>query len=779
MVCKRAGNGVADPGGGTPGAVNLSVLGQFRYRFHKGFARESRNRAPPPPRGPDGLGTGRDRAGQKTGISQKTTREVRLIFIRVAAVLFSIRDCSGCGLRPVTGKTSPGGKQPQRKVSAPVLSISLLGGMGLLYDGHAVRLGNRRARALLAYLALSDSGRERREHLAALFWGDNSEHNARASLRQVLFDARDTLAALGCDALVPGRDHVELVAGSTELDITAMLNEINRGSIPSALLTQTRVSDTILAGYEDLGPAFGEWLTTARRGIHERLLRALEQSYMDTGVQQRERRLLADAALRLDPLHEGACRAVMRLAAEDGEIGAALRAYAELYEALGNELDMEPSAATQNLVAEIKQGHFDAPPPAPQPIAYLEPAPRTSLSPSGAPVVAVMPFRSVGPDPVPDYFAEGVLEDTVCMLTTLREPVVISSNSTRSLRDQPTDLHAIGQRFGAQYAVTGMLRSAGKRIRLSVQLADVERGTVIWAAPYDAPEPALFEAQADIAANIARALVPRVRDAELRRSRGHRPESLTAYHLMIQARALVFRLEQPALEEAGDLLRRAIALDPTYGPSHAALAEWHGVRIGQGWSPDVREDAQALEAMARQAIGLDSGNGRALALLAHNRTILHRQHDEALGLIDRALDASPNDAEALMWTGPTYAFVGREREAVERLERAIALSPDDPFMFRYQHFLSIAHYAATDYATAVHWGERSLQANPYYTSGLRTTAAALAGLGRTAEAKELASRIMEVEPGFRTTPMIARHAFRDEVRRKRYGQHLIEAGLPP
>ena len=60
----------------------------------------------------------------------------------------------------------------------------------------------------------------------------------------------------------------------------------------------------------------------------------------------------------VEPLHEAACRAVMRLAAEDGEIGPALRAYANLYAALDEELDMEPSAATQELVAEIKQGRL-------------------------------------------------------------------------------------------------------------------------------------------------------------------------------------------------------------------------------------------------------------------------------------------------------------------------------------------------------------------------------------------------------------------------------------
>src|SRR5262249_38725300 len=157
--------------------------------------------------------------------------------------------------------------------------------------------------------------------------------------------------------------------------------------------------------------------------------------------------------------------------------------------------------------------------------------------------------------------------------------------------------------------------------------------------------------------------------------------------------------------------------------------------LGQGWSTDPVADTQALEAMARAASGMDSGDGRALAILAHNRTILRREYDEALGMIDRALDASPNDAEALMWSSPTYSYIGNPAEALSRVERAMALSPEDPFLFRYEHFRAIAHYAASDYEEAAYWGTRSMRGNPHYTSNLRLTAAALVGLGRKVEVR--------------------------------------------
>src|SRR5262252_7072430 len=88
------------------------------------------------------------------------------------------------------------------------LVISLFGGISITFGRKELRLTNRKARALVAYLALSETGREQRERLAGLLWPDTSEQNARASLRQVLLDLRESLGSYGCHALVAGRNEI-------------------------------------------------------------------------------------------------------------------------------------------------------------------------------------------------------------------------------------------------------------------------------------------------------------------------------------------------------------------------------------------------------------------------------------------------------------------------------------------------------------------------------------------------------------------------------------------
>lgn len=661
---------------------------------------------------------------------------------------------------------------------SPSFVISIFGGIGLRVRGRELPLPNRKARALLAYLAC-ESYSATRERVAGLLWSETNEQHARGSLRQVLSDIREALSAAGCQALTTSRTDIVLAPEAIELDVAEMLQDINAGHVPELLLLRSRVADSALTGYEDLSPLFKEWVWAFRTEIQERLLRGLAENYRNSTLLRRQRRLAAEATLNIDPTREEACRVVMQLAAEDGELGLALRAYANLYTVLSDEHDMEPSAPTLALVAEIKQGHFDqgAPPRSAQATVSSGSAHLTLLN-TGAPVVAILPFRPIGPDPVPAFFAEGFVDDTVRILANLHEPVVISSSSTLQFRDRDVDFREVGRRLGAQYLLSGTVRMAGPQLRLSVQLTDTSTGIVLWSRAYDGSEPLFFDAQDNIAESVARTLVPRLRDAELRRSRAHRREELAAYHLLLQARELTFRLERSSFERAGELLRLAIDRDPGYAAARAAIANWYSLRIGQRWSPDPEADMRAFEAMAQAAVAMDSSNGRALAMLGHNLTILHRDYDKARGLIDRGLEVSPNDAEAMVWSSPTYAYMGETAQAVRRAERAIALSPEDPFMFRHEHFLGIAHYGAGNYEEAAYWGNRSVRANPHYTSNLRMTSAALVGLGRAKEAQPLVEKVLELEPSFRVSAMIARHAFRDEKLRETYGRQLVEAGLP-
>ncbi len=649
-----------------------------------------------------------------------------------------------------------------------MLTVRLLGSVGLSYNGQTVRLQNRKAQAIVAYLALNDAPNERRGRLAGLLWSDNSQANALASLRQTLVELRRSLREVGCSVVENSHTHVELDRDRLRTDVTDVITAVGVGEVPDSLLRQTHVSETLLAGFENLGAEWEEWLRAQRRAFHQRLLGCMTERFADTSVPPSSHRMLAQAALFLEPTNEEACRLVMLGAALTGETAAALRAYDDLYRVLDADHDMEPSLETQELLARIKLGNFDT-----KRIADVVPE---DISP---PRLAVLPFRAIGPRDVPAYFMDGLVEDIVCLLAGLREPEVVSSNSTRTLRDSDIDLASIGRMLGVRYLVSGLMRPIGDKLRLSVELADATTGAVLWKYNYDVEEARLFDVHDNIVANIVHLLTPRVHQAELRRIRLARPEHLGAYHLMLQARELIFELKQNSFDRAGQLLQEAIALDPDYPNIYVTLAHWCSLRLGQGWSPDRSADALTLDTSMHTALRLDPDNARAMALLGHNRTLLDQDYPEALSLFARALEIAPNDPAVWTMSSPTFAFIGNPSEAIRRADRALTLSPRDPFAFRIYHFLSLAHFFNGTYADAEHWGRESLRANPNYTSNLRMLACILVEQGKRAEARALAERAMQLQPDFRVNAAVARFASRDQAKRQIYGNSLLAAGIPP
>lgn len=520
--------------------------------------------------------------------------------------------------------------------------LSAVGGARLTVSGQHVLVGNRKALALIAYLALNQQASVSREYLAGLLWNRHTEKQGKASLRQLFSKIRKAFGPENENFLTFDRDSITLNHKLMEVDLHILIKNLKNRNPVGLLDIKPNFTIDILHGLDALTHDYTDWLNDFRAQFRGKLSQGLQECYSSGSLSLKLRREMAEVAISLDSFSEDAHRAGMQLAAEDGDTSSALHIYSKLYKTLEEELGMEPSSVTQDLAVKIKTGYFDvtgdqSPPNIAQNSANLIAVSR------GVPVptVAILPFQNLGPDTIPEYFSQGILDDTVCLLATLREPRVISSNSTRSLSLSGKQYNEALKNFGANYVLSGSIRKSADKYKISVQLIDAETGFVEWAKIYAATVTDLFDIQSHIAQNIANKLIPSLRLAELRRTKGSCPEDLTAYHLMIRARDLAFRLDKNLFEEAGDMLRMACKKDPQFAPTFVSMAEWYSIRLGQGWSQNSQEDQQQLEKAATQAINLNEENGRALSMLGHNRTILARDYEKAQILFDKALLYSP------------------------------------------------------------------------------------------------------------------------------------------
>jgi DNA-binding SARP family transcriptional activator len=234
------------------------------------------------------------------------------------------------------------------------VSVRLLGGLDVRLHAEPVSFPTRHAALIFAYLA-SDPGTPRlRSHLAALFWADRGEEQARGSLRQTLFRIRKVFAGLDPQVLEADARMVAVNPEVVSCDVAAVLRDDHGAS--------QAVDGVFLDGWDGVGPDFDLWIGTMRRSIAEAAHRMLEAE-AGRAEQSGDVSALIDAARRMaaaDPYDEVAGRMLMTGLALSGQPAAAADFYRRLAARLATELDAEPAAETRALAAQIsaRQGRF-------------------------------------------------------------------------------------------------------------------------------------------------------------------------------------------------------------------------------------------------------------------------------------------------------------------------------------------------------------------------------------------------------------------------------------
>ena len=257
------------------------------------------------------------------------------------------------------------------------LSLALLGPPVVRRDGRPVTFDTRKATALLALLAVT--GREHsREHLADLLWPDADSARGRASLRRTL----SVTAAVMGDGLVISRSAVTLAAGLVQVDVREFETLIAQPDAASLERAAQLYRDDFLAGFalRDC-PDFEEWQVSVSEELRQSLARGLQRLVAVCIADGQLERAAGHARrwLQLDPLHEPAHQAIIRLHGWAGERSAAMRQYRSLVRVLDRDLAVPPLPETTQLYDDIRAGRLE-PPPCPaadEPDVSAPPAPVT------------------------------------------------------------------------------------------------------------------------------------------------------------------------------------------------------------------------------------------------------------------------------------------------------------------------------------------------------------------------------------------------------------------
>lgn len=641
----------------------------------------------------------------------------------------------------------------------------------------------KKTQAVLAYLCLAQGERLLRNRIAGIVWDRSGEAQARDSLRHALGEIARS-----------GHWHLEMDHDTVQLDISGCWIDVFAGPDQPELL---------LDSLYGISTSFDQWLMAERFRLEEHWRNMLEKELGDLVAQSEPAELRAAAArklLNVVPTNEVAVRSLMLAFAELDEPAQAIREYERFRAVIDVSLGLPPSKTTTALYEMIRTDARiraarpikRAPPiePDPEPtevsarrgkaavpaMAAASAVPAEPWAPWAS--VAVLPFRNLTGASEGNLISEGLLEDLVEVLSRVPNLFVISRLSSTAFQAQQKTSIEIGEALGVRYVLSGSVRVIGSRLRLIAELAETENGKALWVSKYDETLGDVIAVQTRLSEAIVQSVAPHLRSAEISKAMIKRPEDQSAYELFLRAQECMHYPARAMFEKAEHLFHEAIERQPNFAAALAWRAHWHVVRVGQGWSPDPARDARDADHFAARAVECDAAEHIAIAVQGHVAAYFRKDFDVALTCFDRALRINQNGARAWLWSAFTHAWLGNGANAVDAINRALALSPYDPLMCVYSGGASLAYLSDGQYARAIEFALRSIGENRAYTSAYKGLILALVFSGREDEARGRANQLRVLEPGFNLRQFRARSPACTGELGERYCEAFERVGIP-
>jgi len=387
---------------------------------------------------------------------------------------------------------------------------------------------------------------------------------------------------------------------------------------------------------------------------------------------------------------------------------------------------------------------------------YLEgrPVSRMADDPSGAwpakpdPVpnensLAVLPLKLIdmhqGGDTAPDYLGTGLADALITRLSGIRRFAVRPTNSVLRY-GVDSDPVVAGRELGTQFVLDGRIRRAGDRIRVTVQLLNVQDGTAVWAGQFDEQFTDVLTLEDVISANVAEALVPQLTGDERVRLAKRGTNDPQAYEAYLRGRYYWNSFTEDGFAKAIVCYHQAIALDPNYAMAHAGIASYYNWLGSFSVMPFAECSAAAFEA-ASTAVAIDPSLAEGHAALG--QAVLCHDFDWSTGerQLLQAIELNPNYSAARIWHAMQLAMEGRFTES---LREAYIARDLDPLAVISRFAVAWCCYHSRRFDEGYDLCRNTLEAEPNNLMMQYAFSFLLGQLGRYEEAVQAATKCVEV-----------------------------------
>ncbi len=648
-------------------------------------------------------------------------------------------------------------------------------------EGRSIAISGAKTQGLIAYLALNTELPPSRDRLMALFWGDRFTEQARQSLRQAISKLRRVFSPEGGDVILVEDDRVGLNPAKVVVDVDRFALLARDPSAEKAIEAVSLLKGPLLDGLFGQQAEFDDWIASERQRVATQAGKIFERAAKEHVRSGRVSEAIATARklIALDPLRDASQIILIRILAQSGERAAAIQQFNAYNETLQRELGVGAGPDLMKLMTEIRSETFArvVEVPEAQPDDAPAPVPESKPRENERVRIAVVPFATLAPGAEQEMFVEGLSQDITTNLSRFRWLDVHASLSLEGPRLTAADMAQLGKELGLNYVVHGSLRTHGKNLRLTVQLADPASGRYQWVERYDRVTDDIFDVQDELSDTIAASI-----EAELERAAGNEArlqdtEDMSAWDNYHRGLAIQYEFSAKTNAEAQKFFRRAIEMDPNFAAAYGRLAYALVISAIYFEAENVPELLDEALALARKSCQLDHDD--AVGRFALGRVYLARgEYDRSLTELKTAINLNPGMAQAHCGLGDSLAYSGHLDEAMDCFNEAVRLSPSDPYRWAFLSYGATALLFDREFEKAADWAAQaeSVPNAHYWATAIRTSA--LGHLGEFERATSALAELKEKRPGI-TCDWVRERLFylRDPDQVEIYVEGLRKAGL--
>ncbi len=324
--------------------------------------------------------------------------------------------------------------------------------------------------------------------------------------------------------------------------------------------------------------------------------------------------------------------------------------------------------------------------------------------------LAVLPFKPLVAEGRDDYLQMGMADVLITRLSKLRQVAVRPLSAIRKYTALEQDALAAGRELKADAVLDGHIQRAGERVRVTVRLVNVNDGATLWAETLDEKFTDLFTVEDQLSEKLVAAFALKLSPAERQLLARRYTANGEAYQAYLRGRYFWSKWNKPSLEKAIEAFEQALKADPDYAPAHSGVADAWNLLGYLGFLP-AREAFPKSEAAALRALQLDDTLGEAHISLAKTKLFYAWDWPASEREINRALELSPNYADAHGMSGTYFLVMGRFAEALTARRRALEL---DPTSSLFTTAVGWAYFYQRRYDQAIEMYRKALELDPNF-----------------------------------------------------------------